>query len=59
MGIRTPRDRKGKPKVACSCCGEQITDEYCEMNRTKRGTVMYFKTRHAREILEGKRRWWN
>lgn len=57
--MKTPKDRMGIPKVSCACCGELITEGECEMIRTKRGTTMYFKPDHAREILEGKRPWWN
>lgn len=57
--MKTPRDRFGDPKVKCECCGEPIQDKECEMVRTKRGTVMYFRKDHAREILAGERAWWN
>lgn len=59
MSMKTPKSRRGITKVVCACCGEEIKDDFCEMVKTKRGTTMYFKVEHAKEILSGIRPWWN
>lgn len=59
MSMKTPKLPKGGAKVKCACCDEWIHDSECEMVKTKRGKLMYFKCDHAREILAGERPWWD